>query len=40
VLHPMAGRRLSYQKCFEVQVRRLRQMIEGQCETYEPFLTK
>jgi CRISPR-associated protein Cas1 len=40
VTHPQAGRRLTYQKCFEVQARRLRQMIEGERETYEPFLAK
>lgn len=40
VIHPLAGRRLTYQKCFEVQARLLRKVIEGQRERYEPFLTK
>jgi CRISPR-associated protein Cas1 len=40
VLHPIVGRRLSYQKCFEVQARLLRQVIEGQSDSYRPFRTK
>lgn len=40
VVHPAAGRRLSYQKCFEVQARRLRKVIEGEAAGYEPFLTR
>lgn len=40
VIHPLAGRRLTYQKCFEVQARLLRKVIEGQAEAYSPFLTK
>jgi CRISPR-associated protein Cas1 len=40
VRHPLAGRPLSYQKCFEVQARLLRQVIEGRRETYQPFLTR
>ncbi len=40
VIHPLAGRRLTYQKCFEVQARLLRKVIEGQTEAYSPFLTK
>ena len=40
VIHPLAGRRLTYQKCFEVQARLMRKVIEGQAETYLPFLTK
>ena len=40
VAHPIAGRRLSYQKCFEVQARLLRGVIEDKRETYQPFLTK
>lgn len=40
VIHPLARRRLSYQKCFEVQARLLRKVIEGQGETYKPFLTR
>jgi CRISPR-associated protein Cas1 len=40
VVHPLAGRQLSYQKCFEVQARLLRDVIEGQTESYTSFLTK
>lgn len=40
VLHPLAGRRISYQKCFEVQARQLRKVIEGETERYIPFLTR
>jgi CRISPR-associated protein Cas1 len=40
VIHPLVGRRLTYQKCFEVQARLLRKVIEGQAEAYSPFLTK
>jgi CRISPR-associated protein Cas1 len=40
VIHPVAGRRLSYQKCFEVQARMIRKVIEGEKESYLPFLTK
>lgn len=40
VIHPMAGRRLTYQKCFEVQARLLRKVIEGAAEAYAPFLAK
>jgi len=40
VIHPLAGRPLSYQKCFEVQARRLRKVIEGEAEAYLPFLAK
>lgn len=40
VIHPLAGRRLTYQKCFEVQARLMRKVIEGQAEAYSPFLTK
>ena len=40
VIHPLAGRRLSYQKCFEVQARLLRKVIEGSQEIYQPFLAK
>jgi CRISPR-associated protein Cas1 len=39
VIHPLAGRRLTYQKCFEVQARLMRKVIEGQAEAYSPFLT-
>jgi len=40
VIHPLVRRRLSYQKCFEVQARLLRKVVEGEREEYEPFLTK
>lgn len=40
VIHPLAGRRLSYQKCFEVQARLLVRVIKGEAGAYEPFLTK
>jgi CRISPR-associated protein Cas1 len=37
IIHPWAGRRLTYQKCFEVQARLMRKVIEGQAEKYRPF---
>ncbi len=40
VYHPVAGRQLSYQKCFEIQARQLRKVIEGQVERYQPFRTR
>lgn len=40
VIHPLSLHRLSYQKCFEVQARLLRKVIEGQEETYQPFITR
>ena len=40
VLHPVAGRPLTYQKCFEVQAWQIRKLIEGQRESYLPFLAK
>lgn len=40
VTHPLAGRAISYQKCFEVQARQLRRVIEGKEERYVPFLTR
>jgi len=39
VIHPLAGRRLTYQKCLEVQARLLRKTIE-EGVPYQPFLTK
>jgi len=39
VIHPLADRRLTYQKCFEVQARLLRKAIE-EGVPYRPFLTK
>jgi len=40
VKHPLAGRRLTYQKIFEVQARQLRKVIEGRADAYRPFLTR
>ncbi len=40
VRHPVAGKRLSYQKCLEVQARRLRKVIEGEVAAYEGFVTR
>ena len=40
VIHPLAGRALSYQKIFEVQARQMRKVIEGEAEAYEAFLTR
>jgi CRISPR-associated protein Cas1 len=37
VLHPYYRRRLTYQKCFEVQARLLRKVIEGELDVYVPF---
>jgi CRISPR/Cas system-associated endonuclease Cas1 len=39
-LHPLAGRAIEYQKCFEVQARTLRKALEGGLEAYQPFLIK
>lgn len=40
VIHPLAGRALSYQKIFEVQARQLRKVIEGEAEEYVPFVPR
>jgi CRISPR-associated protein Cas1 len=40
VIHPVVERRLTYQRCFEVQAQLLRKVIEGERAAYEPFLTK
>ncbi len=41
VVHPLAaGRRLTYQKCFEVQAQLMRKAIEGETEAYTPFLAR
>jgi CRISPR-associated protein Cas1 len=40
VAHPIAGRRLTYQKCFEVQARLIRGVIEDKRESYRPFVTR
>jgi len=37
VTHPFYDRRLSYQKCFEVQARLLIKMMEGELEAYPPL---
>jgi len=40
VYHPLAARALTYQKCFEVQARQLRKVIEGSVERYIPLRTR
>jgi CRISPR-associated protein Cas1 len=40
VMHPVARKRLTYQKCLEVQARRLRKVIEGEMAVYEGFATR
>ncbi len=40
VIHPYYGKRLTYLKCFEVQARLMRQVIEGKTSAYIPFRTK
>ena len=40
VIHPTYKTRLSYQKCFEVQARMLRKVIEGEIQVYVPFITR
>jgi CRISPR-associated protein Cas1 len=40
VVHPDAGRALTYQKVFEVQARRLRKCIESGTPDYRPFRAK
>jgi len=37
IIHPYYGRRLTYQKVFEVQARLLAQVIQGKLDTYPPF---
>jgi CRISPR-associated protein Cas1 len=37
-LHPLAGRRLSYRKIFEVQARLAAKVISGEAEAYRPFV--
>jgi CRISPR-associated protein Cas1 len=37
ILHPRAGRAISYQKCLEVQARELRKLLEGERDSYTPF---
>lgn len=40
IVHPVAGRPLSYQKIFEVQARQIAKLIQGEISTYQPFLVK
>jgi len=40
VLHSLAGRPLTYQQVFEVQARLMRQAIEAEIDTYQPFVAK
>lgn len=40
IVHPLAGRAITYQKCFEVQAWQLRRAVEGTSEKYQPFLAK
>lgn len=40
VVHPLAGRAITYQKCFEVQAWQLRHVVEGKTDEYQPFLAK
>jgi CRISPR-associated protein Cas1 len=39
-IHPLAGRAITYQKCFEAQAWQLRRVIEGKIPAYVPFLTR
>lgn len=40
VVHPHYSKRLTYQQCFEVQARLLRQVIEKKLDKYPPFVVK
>lgn len=40
VFHPLAGKRLTYQKCLEMQARLLRKAIESDDETYLPLFVR
>jgi CRISPR-associated protein Cas1 len=40
ITHPVYYKKLSYQKCFEVQARLLRKVIEGEEEVYKPFIIR
>jgi CRISPR-associated protein Cas1 len=40
IYHPMVGRNLSYQKCFEVQARMLRKVIEGKQDQYHALTVR
>jgi len=37
IIHPYYGRRLSYQKVFEVQARLMAKVIQGELDNYRPF---
>lgn len=39
-IHPLAGRAITYQKCFEVQAWQLRRVIEGKIPFYVPYLAR
>jgi len=38
--HPLAKRALSYQKIFEIQARQVAKLIQGEIDTYQPFVVK
>jgi len=40
VIHPDAGRKLTYQQWFEVQARTLRRTIEGEIPSYRPMIVR
>ena len=40
IKHPRLEQRLTYLQCFEVQARTLARVIEGEADTYTPFLTR
>jgi len=40
VIHPLLDHRLTYLQCFEVQARMLAKVVEGERESYVPFLTR
>lgn len=40
IVHPLAGRRLTYQQCFEVQAQGLRRVIEGTLPAYRPMVVR
>ena len=40
IKHPRLGRRLTYLQCFEIQARTLAKVVEGELDTYLPFLTR
>lgn len=37
IIHPLAGRKLSYQRIFEVQARTLAKFVSGELDSYTPF---